>query len=429
MRAASGRRARRLRDLGGLRHQLLPVAAAPRRRAGRPTARRPSGRSRSIAMPGISARAGAASRSRKMRATSRSAASCSSSSSCRSRRRSRSSTRRSQRSSSRRAASTRASTSRGCGLPGSCAHLSSQMPMSMSVSSGGSCGAIDTAIVASRSIPSAVPSGQGITSKPVRSVHTAPPCPRQDPPRHRGTGSAAPRAGAWPARTIARPGRDRSGRKPTNTNERRRERCASQASPGDGTSRTRASPGPRHRLSGSETRPDEVQQGRPGRLRLRGIVGRGQHWRWPRPAVPSSARSHRSSNPVVTTARHGKRTQADIASGTAAFPADRPAPASPRPAGGYEIAHEGDRVDHPPRGGQACDNLTGVGEHQPRRKRLGQLVPARRPASSLHPRPATRTTCRSFSRSTRESGISTMGSLGAKHGFISRSCGEGERNT
>ena len=125
----------------------------------------------------------------------------------------------------------------------------------MSVSSGGSCAAIDTAIVASLSMPSAVPSGQGITSKPVRSAHTETSVSASgsaDTSRKRKCGASRGRV-ASQDESQTRSGS--VGRKPTNTSERRRDRCASQASPGDGTSRTRASPGPRHRLSGSATRP------------------------------------------------------------------------------------------------------------------------------------------------------------------------------
>ena len=240
--------------------QALAAAASARRSSHSSSS---SGRSRSIAIPGVSARAGAASFSRKMRATSRSAASCSSSSSCTSRRRSNSSIRRSQRSSSRRAASTRASTSRGCGLPGSSAHLSSQMPMSMSESSGGSCAAIEVAMVARRSMPSAVPSGQGITSKPVRSPHTDTSVSASgstETSRKRKCGTSDGRVASHDD-SHTRSGS--VGRKPTNTSERRRATWASQARPGDATSRTRASPGPTHRLSGRVRRPARCSSGGP----------------------------------------------------------------------------------------------------------------------------------------------------------------------
>jgi len=260
-----------------------------------------------------------------------------------------------------------------------------------------------------------------MTSKPVRRPHTATSVSASgsdETSRNRKCGTSVGRD------TSHDDSQTRSGsvgRNPTNTSERRRARCASHARPGDGTRRMRASPGPRQRLSGNETRPERCSSGGPDDCACIGSsAGVSTTGGRRPPSAASSACSQRSSNAVVTTARHGKRTHAVIASGTD-FPFGY-AWASVSSTSWWGTRSRMNAIASvirpaPVRRATTC--RASENTSRPDNVSVSSFQPGA-PASSLHPRPATRTTCRSFSRSTSESGISTMRVPRARNTFSYR---------
>ena len=125
--------------------------------------------------------------------------------------------------------------------------------------------------------------------------------------------------------------------------------------------------------------PREMQQRRPRRLRLRRVVGGGQHHRWP--AAPVGGVERALPQVVERGGHDGAPGEADAGGQRVGH---RPAFRICLREGlldelvGDEIADEGDRVGHASRAGQARHDLTGVRENQAIGQGLRQVVPARR---------------------------------------------------
>ena len=266
----------------------------------------------------------------------------------------------------------------------------------MSASDGGSCAAIDAAILARRStrLGGSVQAGdhlQAGAQRPHRRLGLGI-CLRRDVEKQE-VGHALVRARGQPRR---QPEQVRIGGAEADEHERPALHDVIQP----GQPRRRDQPDARvagadHRLSGSATRPYRCSSGPDALPAFAAFTGssRGQTpWAAAgRRAAAASARSHRSSNAVVTTARQGNSANCRMFSGTGAGGVrrlDRLLEDGMR----HHVADERDRVEQPPGGGQARDRLARVRKHQVRGQRLGQAFQPGASASSLQPSPATRTT-------------------------------------